>query len=344
LFLRDFQSGKTHRLAPYQAYSASMTPDGRLVAFVASSTFPGRPDRLHLWDSFASAHVYTGRYSGLFQATLSPDGETVVCGTSTIVAGSTLHELRALAWAADTNWLIAACLLSPQAGLRFSSDGRFLAYAGKTSLSTSGRSQTFLYDFETQKNILISRSYFSGNEGNGDSNSPDISADGRFIAFRSKATDLVPGDDNSASDIFLYDRVSPSLTLLTASRSGERSANRVSANPVFSPDGKVLLFESCASDLLENATDLNSRADVIRYQIYSSGELPIFRASLASLAEGLLITWPVLPAKSYRVQFKNDLSDQVWEDLPQGVTILGRQGRFHQSAMTAQRFYRVVGF
>src|SRR2546427_468958 len=46
-----------------------------------------------------------------------------------------------------------------------------------------------------------------GAQASGDSDSPTISADGRFVAFRSVAADLVAGDTNGCSDIFVYDRL-----------------------------------------------------------------------------------------------------------------------------------------
>ena len=51
----------------------------------------------------------------------------------------------------------------------------------------------------------------NGVEGNGVSFNPSISSDGRFVAFRSYATNLVPGDTNSDADVFVYDRDSDSI-------------------------------------------------------------------------------------------------------------------------------------
>lgn len=74
--------------------------------------------------------------------------------------------------------------------------------------------------------------------------SPDISADGRFVAYRSDAADLVPGDTNNLFDIFLYDRSTGTTTLLTASRFGSRAANSRFFSPVFSGDGQSLVLRT----------------------------------------------------------------------------------------------------
>src|SRR5690349_4128836 len=60
-----------------------------------------------------------------------------------------------------------------------------------------------------------------GVEGNGYSRSADISADGRYVAFRSEASNLVSGDTNGDEDIFLRDRQTGQTTRISISSSGE---------------------------------------------------------------------------------------------------------------------------
>ncbi len=70
----------------------------------------------------------------------------------------------------------------------------------------------------------------SGIEGNGDSQHPSISADGRYVAFQSEANDLVPGDSNFASDAFLRDRMDcagSAMTYCTAKLSSSGCTPRV---------------------------------------------------------------------------------------------------------------------
>jgi Tol biopolymer transport system component len=80
-----------------------------------------------------------------------------------------------------------------------------------------------------------------------------------LIAFASAASDLVPGDTNQASDIFVYDRQQGALTRVSLATDGAQ-ANALSTHPVISADGRVVAFESLASNLV--ADDTNGMSDV----------------------------------------------------------------------------------
>src|SRR5262245_59811124 len=60
-----------------------------------------------------------------------------------------------------------------------------------------------------------------GSPGNGFSNAPSISAGGRFVAFQSDASNLVPGDTNGAADVFVRDRASGTTALVSVSSNGD---------------------------------------------------------------------------------------------------------------------------
>ncbi len=97
--------------------------------------------------------------------------------------------------------------------------------------------------------------------GNGTSSSPAISADGRFLAFASDADDLVAGDQNNVSDVYLYDRETGTTTLVSRSLAGDRSGNNSSISPVISADGRFVAYTSRANDLVPEA-DPNNNFDV----------------------------------------------------------------------------------
>ncbi len=80
------------------------------------------------------------------------------------------------------------------AGVRFSNDGRFLTYA--VSALNSTVQNVYLYDLQAGTNLLVSQSFNSTGITNANSDSPTISPDGRFIAYRSFAANLVPFDIN----------------------------------------------------------------------------------------------------------------------------------------------------
>ena len=88
---------------------------------------------------------------------------------------------------------------------------------------------------------------------------PWISADGRRVAFRSAATNLVPGDHNEAEDVFVRDLVEGTTVPVSLANDG-RSANGASSAPRLSDDGNRVLFASRASNLV--AGDTNNAMDV----------------------------------------------------------------------------------
>ena len=93
----------------------------------------------------------------------------------------------------------------------------------------------------------------SGVEGNGECGQyPRISADGRFVAFQSEASNLVPGDTNGVRDIFVHDRTTGETTRVSV-RSDGAEANGYCGFPEISADGRVVAFMSYATNLVSPA-------------------------------------------------------------------------------------------
>jgi len=99
----------------------------------------------------------------------------------------------------------------------------------------------------------------TGEEGDSSSSEPSISADGRYAAFASDATNLVNGDNNGFTDIFVYDRVLNVTERVSVSSSGEE-ANSNSFEPSISGDGRYVAFVSISTNLVAN--DTNGYADI----------------------------------------------------------------------------------
>jgi len=93
-----------------------------------------------------------------------------------------------------------------------------------------------------------------GNQGNGDSVGPVISADGRFVAFHSFADNLVPGDTNGYEDIFVHDRQTGVTELISVDSFGNQS-NRWSQEPTISADGRFVAWHSLANNLVPGDTN-----------------------------------------------------------------------------------------
>lgn len=100
---------------------------------------------------------------------------------------------------------------------------------------------------------------FDGREADGESLGADISDDGRFVVFTSDASNLVPGDTNGVEDVFVRDLAAGSTRRVSVSgRDGQ--ADGRSGTPSISPDGRFVIFESEATNLVGD--DENDIADV----------------------------------------------------------------------------------
>jgi Tol biopolymer transport system component len=131
-----------------------------------------------------------------------------------------------------------------------SDDGRLVAFSasdGIVSGDANGYADVFLRDRSDGVTRLISGG-FDGSPANGQPGLPQVSADGRFVAYESQASNLVPDDTNDSSDIFLYDAEEATTTLVSAGRSGG-SANGWSSAPSISADGRYVAYSSSAWNL-----------------------------------------------------------------------------------------------
>ena len=99
----------------------------------------------------------------------------------------------------------------------------------------------------------------AGNQGNGRSVEPSISADGRFVAFQSRASNLVAGDTNGREDIFVHDRQTGETERVSVDSAGNQG-NRFSGRTFLSTDGRFVLFNSSSNNLV--AGDTNGFMDV----------------------------------------------------------------------------------
>src|SRR5439155_2117957 len=106
----------------------------------------------------------------------------------------------------------------------------------------------------------------AGNEGSGPSIRPAISADGRFVAFESDATNLVPGDTNGSMDVFVHDRQTGVTERVSVDSAGNE-ANSASRGPTISADGRFVAFWSWATNLVPG--DTNGAVDVFVHDRHS---------------------------------------------------------------------------
>ena len=301
LYWRDLWSGTTSTIIASGPanLAATMTASGRFAVFGGGTGFS-------VWDSQTATIVFTSTFpnSQANAVWASADGNRIAVACSN---SSALYVMDRTTGGTNLLGTIrSASLASPC----FSGDGRYLAYAvtsANVATDTNGLPDVYLYHCQTGSNILVSQPFNAPASANGASDSPAISPDGRFVAYRSAASNLVPNDANGVPDIFLWDRITGATMLMSISLSMNCTADNRSLRPVFSADGRMLVFESWASDML--AGDLNRGSDLFAVNIYASGPIPLFKAAIVpggDPRQGVWVTWPIISGTAYRVEFKDN--------------------------------------
>lgn len=154
-----------------------------------------------------------------------------------------------------------------------SADGRFVAFqSAATNLvpnDTNGVVDVFVRDMALQTTQRISLSP-QGQQGNGNSTLPSISADGRYVAFQSAATNLVPGDTNGVADIFLHDYLLVSTERVSTASDGTQ-ANGPSMWPAINANGRQIAYASNADNLITG--DTNQNTDIFLFNRRTASDL-----------------------------------------------------------------------
>ena len=331
LFLRDLQIGTNYALTKATTGAgvtwAALTPDGRYAGFVGQVS--GTSQALYVWDTQTDAYIYTNfPVAAVTAFTISPDGQWLAYAT---YLGLTLLNVPA-----KTSTYLSSGMPPSAAhgGIQFSADAHWLVYS--IGSSTAGTNQVFLYDTGAGTNFLISQNYSMGGAASGNSDDPTISPDGRYIAFRSTSTNLVAGIMNGAANLFVYDRVTGTTSLLSTTADGNAPSAYLALAPIFSGDSRTIVFRSFGSDL--SAQDFNQSGDVFGYSF-----LYLRLSASVTPGSGPTLSWPAAPGETYLAQYKNDLSDSSWLPVSGTVSIQGnRASLIDPTPAAGQRFYRVV--
>ncbi|MDT7943806.1 MAG: hypothetical protein RQ985_04565, partial [Dehalococcoidia bacterium] len=146
-----------------------------------------------------------------------------------------------------------------------------------------------------------------GTEGNGYSWFPSISADGRYVAFESIASNLVPGDTNGVSDVFVHDRLTGQTTRVSVASDGTQG-HSASDHPSISADGRYVAFESFASNLVPG--DTNGKRDVFVHDRLTGQTARVSVASDGTQGNGDSI-YPSISADGRYVAFVSGASNLV---------------------------------
>lgn len=136
-------------------------------------------------------------------------------------------------------------------------DGRTILFASRSEGLVPGHdgagSSLYLRDLRTGEMRTVSLGP-AGEPANGASSSLQLSGNGRYLVFSSRATNLVPDDTNEMQDIFVHDLETGETTRVSVGASGEQG-NHMSSQPAISADGRYVAFVSAASNLVPGDTN-----------------------------------------------------------------------------------------
>jgi Tol biopolymer transport system component len=388
VFLRDLTGGVTTRVATAgQLVALGLGPGPRAVCL-----WIGTPSvSLWVYDAATSSNVVVA--SGVSGTpVITPDGRFVAFWQG---IGYTVYDTVAQSTTKllPVAWSDALC---NKRNMAISDDGRYLAFVSSldnlVNGDNNGADDVFIVDSQAPGSAtLVSVNFLGTASGNGASDIPRLSGDGRLVIFRSTASDLVPGENNGLADIFVRDWQTGVTRLLSVGQAG--GGDGPSFTPMLSADGSLAAFTSAAEDLV--AGDFNSQLDVFTagvpvlptadsdgdglpddWELYYFGDLTHdgmadtdgdgltdraewiagtnprdpesalrLTAERSPTDQAVVLSWPVAALRSYRVQYRDSLSDGGWQDLSGAIVGAGLGRLKVQDATSApgqQRYYRLL--
>jgi RHS repeat-associated protein len=265
------------------AGSLAMSGDGRYVAFVSAAgdlvtgftDGNGGSGDVYVRDTWTNTtrlvshlpgNATAGGNGASFNLVFSADGGTLaftsrstdlVTGIADANGGDDLFVFDVATGAVDLVTVNPAGTgsgnaVAPSAAVQLSADGRYVffstAASDLTAAPDTGGHDVFRRDLvaDTTELVTVDRAGSGGSHDTAFSATPD----GRLVAFASGDNNLVPGDVNGRSDIFVRDMAAGTTTLVAA-------GNESSSTPVISPDGRYVSFLSTATNLTPDFVDLN---------------------------------------------------------------------------------------
>ena len=286
VFLKNLTTGAITRLSSdsdgnpltQQSFFASLAPDGSAVAFVTGAqevVGSGRPRQvvvksLLTGDLRVASTAADGTLANADVTTpsLSDDGRTVAFGTaaSNLVPNDANQTFDVFVKNLDTGAIIRASAAAdgtPANGFSISfslaGDGRSIAFhSTATNLvagDTNGRSDVFVKNLTTGA-VANASTAADGSLGNGDSFSATQSRDGNLVAFLSNADNLVAGDTNGRTDVFVKNLTTGAVTRVSTAADGTQGNADATGIPRISADGTKVAFTSRATSLVAGDSNL----------------------------------------------------------------------------------------
>jgi Tol biopolymer transport system component len=220
---------------------------------------------------------------------------------------------------------------SDTASPALSADGRYVAFGAwamnlAPSEGVSVTEHIYVHDQTTHATTRESVNS-AGVAGNDVSGWPTLSADGRFVAFESLASNLVVSDTNGTKDIFVHDRLTGETTRVSVSSAGAQS-NGASSKPAISADGRWVAFVSVATNLVTG--DSNDAADVFLHDRQTHTTTRVSVSSTGAQADGSS-SWPSVSGNGQRVAFVSVAANLVISDTNGLADVFVRDTQTHQT-------------
>jgi hypothetical protein len=372
VFVRDLQNGTTERVnvdstgaqtITFISHFPAISADGRYVAFQSASTNLVAGDTNANWDVFvrdrvggttervsvSSAGAQAIGTSGDHGVSMSADGRYVafVSGANNLVAGDTNGSWDT--FVRDRQLGLTTRVSVDSTGVQgngttdyaaISATGRYVAFASAaTNLvagDTNGVYDIFLHDrvAGTTERVSVDS---AGVQGNGVSSwVPACSSDGRYVLFRSYATNLVPGDTNASGDLFVRDRQTATTERVSVDSAGvQGNGDSGDHYQWMSPDGRYVVFQSGASNLVPG--DTNGKYDVFVRDRQAGTTERVSVDSAGAQATGGHSSYASISADGHYVAFASDASNLVTGDtnFKTDVFVHARGGSFPGPYCTA---------
>jgi Tol biopolymer transport system component len=348
VFVRDTVENTTTRVSVAtggaqgngDSFGPSISADGRYVVFhsdasnLVSGDINGKRD-VFVRDTVANTTALVSADSSgaqgnndSFGAAISADGHYVIFASnaSNLVSGDTNGKqdvfIRDIVASITTRASVSSSGVEGNSDsgwwspydLAISADGRYVVFGSYASNlvtgDTNGAPDEFLRDTVANTTIRVSVNSSGVQEIGGGSYNPSISADGRYIAFASDATNLVSGDTNGTADVFVRDIIA-NTTKRVSVNSSDLQGNSGSYNPSISANGRFVAFMSYASNLVSGDTD--GATDVFVRDTVTNTTTRISLAS--SGAQGNANSYsPSISADGHFVAFISDANNLVSGD------------------------------
>lgn len=324
------------RIADGSSYTPSISGDGRYVAFASEADNlvegPAKVDGQGQAPATKATHVFLKdrRTGATTRLSLAADGRETTGGTSPAISRdghwvvyNVGTPLRSIGTDED---LAGMFVYDTTTGKRerlghvegddptISADGRYVAFSSEVRdlvpNDTNRKYDSFVFDRRTRAVARVSlggtraigHGWYAGDqEANSESTGAVISADGRYVAFASSATNLVPGDTNNADDVFLRD-LRTGATRRISVTAGGRQADGSSGGPACSTDGRIVIFLSQAGNLVP-AKHGDNGYNLFRADLRDGSITQVNLAPNGAQPDGTTSSYPQISADGHAIAF-----------------------------------------